>query len=107
MTDHVWHDGKRFKVIHRYSPSKYQDWLILAEETNSSFADGSIAMNVFAIEDGNDEWLPDTPQVRELIEKEKALEKALKVNKKLSRVQEELSELAHKIWDDKPDEFKW
>jgi hypothetical protein len=76
---------------------------LLRRETNGVHEDGSSSWDYIIIMDGNDDWLPNTRQVRKLAWKYAQL---MHAESPLMNAQNKLIEIRMKVWDDKPKEVK-
>ena len=83
LTKHIWYQSKKYKVIQTFSPNKFDDYILASRlSENHIHIDGkSIPVDMILIDCHNDEFYPDIPKVRKLIndETDKVLREKYKI----------------------------
>jgi hypothetical protein len=73
----VWYDGKKWKVIKHYQPTKFDEYLlILRKEDGLTHADQkTIPIEMVLLDIHNDEFYPSTKRIDKIVKELKELKK--------------------------------
>jgi hypothetical protein len=86
LTEKIWYLGDLYEVIQVFSPHKEEDFIVLNNpNTNTVHEDGKQSSDMFMIDAHNDEFFPNTAEVRKIMnEIREAEENVEKIKRKHS-----------------------